>query len=170
MKKIVLGFVFAALLLTACSAQAVNPTVNSSQNDAQENQAVEENVEVSPDMNTEEDRQPVEEEVVEPTATPEPVDDAVAGVSFANDVLPILENRCLNCHGGDRIEGGLTIRSYADLIAGGESGSVVIPGDAEGSLLYQLVSSGEMPKRGANLTPVQLEVLMQWINGGVLDN
>jgi mono/diheme cytochrome c family protein len=91
-------------------------------------------------------------------------------VSFANDVLPILESRCLTCHGGDRIEGGLVVSSYADLMAGGKDGAVVIPGDAAGSLLYDLTASGKMPKRGANLTPVQLAVIEAWINAGALDN
>jgi hypothetical protein len=93
-----------------------------------------------------------------------------AEVSFANDVLPILESRCLTCHGGDRIEGELVVSSYADLMAGGKDGAVVIPGDAAGSMLYDLAASGKMPKRGAKLTPVQLAVIEAWINAGAPDN
>jgi len=35
-------------------------------------------------------------------------------VSFTNDVLPILQSRCVNCHGGDRTEEGLVLKTYAD--------------------------------------------------------
>jgi hypothetical protein len=103
-----------------------------------------------------------------------PSDDPAGGetteISFSNDVHPILQSRCITCHGGDRIEGDMVMLSYAELMIGSKSGPVIIPGDADGSLLYQLASSGEMPKRGANLTPVQLEIIMQWINTGAPDN
>jgi hypothetical protein len=104
------------------------------------------------------------------TPSEDPAGGDASTVSFANDVLPILRSRCLTCHGGDRIEGDLVVASYAELLSGGESGAVVIPGDAAGSLLYQLAESGEMPKRGGNLTPVQLDVILQWINAGAPDN
>ncbi|HET9906968.1 MAG TPA: hypothetical protein VFQ23_10010, partial [Anaerolineales bacterium] len=42
-----------------------------------------------------------------PTATQPAVVDAT--VSFANDVLPIIQSRCINCHGGDRTEEGLVL-------------------------------------------------------------
>ena len=93
-----------------------------------------------------------------------------APVSFANDVFPILNSRCITCHGGDRIEGELVMLSYEELMSGGKDGAVIIPGDADGSLLYQLASTGEMPKRGANLNPAQLQIIMQWINEGAPNN
>lgn len=110
----------------------------------------------------------------QPATQPLPPDDAgdgqTASVSFANDVFPILNSRCITCHGGDRIEGELVMLSYAELMSGGKDGAVIIPGDAEGSLLYQLTSTGKMPKRGANLNPAQLQIIMQWINAGAPNN
>jgi hypothetical protein len=91
-------------------------------------------------------------------------------VSFANDVLPIIQSRCINCHGGDRTEEGLVMLTYADIIAGSDNGPVVIPGDAEHSLLAELVSTQKMPKRGPKLTPPQVQVIIDWINQGALDN
>jgi hypothetical protein len=44
-----------------------------------------------------------------------------------------LESRCLNCHGGERVEEGLVMRSYADLMAGSDNGPVVVPGDSVNS-------------------------------------
>lgn len=105
---------------------------------------------------------PVEAPTLEPAAS--------GGVSFANDILPILQSRCVNCHGGDRIEEGLLMRSYAELMAGSDNGPVIVPGDAEGSLLVELVVSREMPKRGPKLTPPQTQLIIDWVNQGALDN
>ena len=103
-----------------------------------------------------------------PTATQPAVVDAT--VSFATDVLPILQSRCINCHGGDRTEEGLVLLSYADIMAGSNNGPVVTPGDSEFSLLAELVSNQEMPKRGPKLTPPQMQIIVDWINQGALDN
>ena len=94
----------------------------------------------------------------------------VATVSFVNDVFPIIQSRCINCHGGDRTEEGLAMLTYADLMAGSDNGPVVAPGDAVNSLLAELVSEQKMPKRGPKLTPPQVQVIIDWINQGALDN
>ena len=111
-------------------------------------------------------------DVPSPTAEPvaSPTAEAVAGVSFANDVLPILQSRCVNCHGGQRIEKGLSLNSYDNVMAGSENGAAVVPGDANNSLMAQLIQSGKMPKRGPKLTPPQLQTIVDWINQGALNN
>ncbi|MBK9927592.1 MAG: hypothetical protein IPP66_20165 [Anaerolineales bacterium] len=106
----------------------------------------------------------------EPTQAPtEPASDA-ATVSFANDIAPILTGRCVNCHGGDRVEEGLNLKSYADLMAGSDNGTVVTPGDADNSLLVELLATNKMPKRGPKLTPPQVQLVIDWVNQGALDN
>jgi mono/diheme cytochrome c family protein len=115
---------------------------------------------------TEEAAAPTEVPAEQPTTEPA----ASTGVSFANDVLPILNSRCLNCHGGDRIEEGLLMRTHAELMTGSDNGPVIIPGDAQGSLLVELVSTLEMPKRGPKLTPPQIQLIVDWVNQGALDN
>jgi hypothetical protein len=94
----------------------------------------------------------------------------VATVSFATDVFPIIQSRCINCHGGDRTEEGLVMLTYADIMAGSDNGPVVTPGDAVNSLLAELVSEQKMPKRGPKLTPPQVQVIIEWINQGALNN
>ena len=93
-----------------------------------------------------------------------------ATVSFANDILPLLNNRCANCHGGNRTEEGLNLLSYAAIMSGSKNGAVVTPGDADNSLLVELLVSQEMPKRGPKLTPTQIQPIIDWINQGALDN
>jgi mono/diheme cytochrome c family protein len=93
-----------------------------------------------------------------------------ATVSFATDILPIIESRCINCHGGDRTEKGLNLKTFADLMAGSENGAVILPGDAAHSKLVELVVTQKMPKRGPKLTPPQIEAITNWVNQGALDN
>ena len=100
----------------------------------------------------------------QPTAAP------ASSISFTNDVNPILQSRCLLCHGGQRTEKGLNISTYDHLIAGSEKGPVLVPGDAANSKLIQLIEQGKMPKRGPKVTPDQLAVLIEWINAGALNN
>jgi hypothetical protein len=93
-----------------------------------------------------------------------------ATVSFVNDVLPILRSRCFNCHGGNETEEGLDISSFASIMAGSDNGPVIVPGDADNSLLAEQVVSQEMPKRGPKLTPPQVQIIIDWINQGALEN
>ena len=103
-----------------------------------------------------------------PTDTPTPP--AAASVSFSGDVLPILDSRCRRCHGGDGIEGGLDLLSYAGVMAGSENGPVVIPGDSAASILVQQIVSGEMPRRAPRLPASEIETIATWVDEGALDN
>ena len=95
---------------------------------------------------------------------------SVSAVSFSKDIVPILDNKCVNCHGADRIEEGLKLETYNDVFAGSKNGAVVVPGDASNSLLAELVANHKMPKRGAKLTDPQVQLIMDWINQGALNN
>ncbi|MFT3893130.1 MAG: hypothetical protein QM730_15990 [Anaerolineales bacterium] len=93
-----------------------------------------------------------------------------SAVSFINDVLPLLESRCVSCHGGERTSEGLSLKSYAELMTGSNNGPVVTAGDANNSLIVELVATQKMPKRGPKLTPDQVQLLTDWINQGAQDN
>lgn len=109
---------------------------------------------------------------VETVPTEAPVTEAptASGVSFANDVQPILNQKCINCHGVDRIREGLDLRTYDTLFAGSQNGSVITPGDANNSLFVQLIVEGEMPNRGTPVTPEELQIIIDWVNQGALNN
>ena len=105
------------------------------------------------------------------SATEAPVVEApIAGVSFANDVLPILTNSCNECHGGKQTKEGLDMKTYEGLMAGSFNGPVVTAGNSADSLLVELVTKGKMPKRGTKLTPAQIQIISDWINAGALNN
>lgn len=106
-----------------------------------------------------------------PTDSVSPTQDtSAATVSFTNDVLPILQNRCRNCHGGNQTEEGLVLLTYDDVMKGSDNGLVVTPGNAINSLLVEVVVNQDMPKRGPKLTPAQVQLLTDWANQGALNN
>ena len=62
------------------------------------------------------------------------------------DVLPILTKNCMGCHGGLRKKGGLDLRTVPAMLAGGDSGSSIVSGDASKSMLWNRIASDEMPE------------------------
>ena len=95
---------------------------------------------------------------------------AVASAGFAAGVKPILDASCVMCHGADNPKAGLSLVGYASLMAGSANGPVVVPGDAAASRLVQLVTDGRMPKNAEKLTPEQIQMLTDWVNGGAADD
>jgi hypothetical protein len=69
-----------------------------------------------------------------------------AAISFERQIRPILKTWCLDCHGGESVEGKLDLRLRRFLLRGGESGPAAVPGDTAASLLVHRVRSGEMPQ------------------------
>jgi len=51
-----------------------------------------------------------------------------AKVNYTEHVLPILRDKCLNCHNPDKTRGGLDLSTYVKAMEGGSSGAVVRPG------------------------------------------
>lgn len=88
-------------------------------------------------------------------------------VFFETAVRPILKAACFHCHGEDgEREGGLDLRLVRLMVAGGESGAAVQPGDPEGSHLWRKVAADEMPKSGKKLAAEDKEVIRNWIAQG----
>ncbi len=94
--------------------------------------------------------------------THEPVDVAAA---FAQNILPILTARCAlsGCHVADGPH-GLDFRTYESFIAGGEHGSVFIPGNAEESEIVEEIVAGKMPPPPRDpLTAAEIQLFKDWI-------
>jgi len=91
-------------------------------------------------------------------------------VDFAREVLPIFKASCFPCHGPNKRNGGLRLSNREDAFKGGISGPVIIPGNADASLLVKRISGDElgprMPKGMTALTPDQIETIKRWINEG----
>lgn len=88
-----------------------------------------------------------------------------AGLTFAS-VRPILQASC-GCHMGGP-KGGLSLSSYANVMKGGRSGPAVNPGNADESILIQVITGQRAPKMPPNgaVPTDKLATLKQWINDG----
>ncbi|MBX3444736.1 MAG: PSD1 domain-containing protein [Planctomyces sp.] len=102
-----------------------------------------------------------------------PVASAVAADApprYAEDIQPIFKQRCYSCHGPDKQESGLRLDRKVDALAGGDSGKVIVPGDADGSVLIKLVAGKDpdriMPPDGDQLDDDEIKTLKNWIAAG----
>jgi hypothetical protein len=92
---------------------------------------------------------------------------------FEAKVLPILQNRCFECHSHEKkIKGGLALDSRSGWEQGGDNGPAVIPGNLEKSLVIKAVrytdADFEMPPKG-KLPAEEIAVLEAWIKQGAAD-
>ncbi len=90
-------------------------------------------------------------------------------VSFTKDIAPFMTNLCGGCHNARNKSGGLSLVSFYDMMKGGESGEVILPGDTENSRLFRLTGGLElprMPQGQARLTRTNYENLKQWFKEG----
>jgi formate dehydrogenase gamma subunit len=99
-----------------------------------------------------------------PTALPTNTPSAVAGSpTWENSIALLFSDRCGACHGTVAKLANLDFSTYETALVGGQSGPVIIPGDAAGSLLIQIQSAGGHP---GQLTPGELQSVTDWINAG----
>jgi mono/diheme cytochrome c family protein len=97
-----------------------------------------------------------------PPPTPAPIPEG-APLTYEATIGPIFQARCSNCHGQTGIL-GLNLTSYATAMAGSQNGPVIVPGNAESSLLVQKQSS-DMQHFG-QLSKEELQKVIEWINAG----
>ena len=97
-------------------------------------------------------------------------------ISFANDILPIFQNRCAQCHGAPdedgepRLESGLNLLEYEKVIAGSEWGTVVEAGDPANSFLLDMIVDQTMPEEGDPVPEEEIALIRAWIEAGAPNN
>jgi len=88
-------------------------------------------------------------------------------LSFEREIAPILQARCVKCHGGEKLEAGLDVRRRSTLLAGGDSGPALVLGKPDESPLAQRIVADEMPpKVEGRLDDKQRELILRWIAAG----
>lgn len=88
-----------------------------------------------------------------------------AKVDFGRDVLPILRQNCVPCHGPSQQNSGLRLDRKSSVI----KRRGVVPGSSENSFLFHRISGSafgmQMPPTGP-LRPEQIDIIRTWIDQG----
>jgi cytochrome b subunit of formate dehydrogenase/mono/diheme cytochrome c family protein len=100
----------------------------------------------------------------QPTTDSTPATPA-SSLTWDNAIGAMLQAKCGTCHGA-AATAGLNLSTYADAMKGSNSGPVILPGDAANSLIVQKQQAGGHP---GQLTPDEIEQLIEWINAGALE-
>ncbi len=92
--------------------------------------------------------------------------------SFVRDVAPILERRCVPCHGAARAEGQWRADSFAALRGAGASGaSGFVAGSRDASAAFERILSADpdlrMPLHGEPLDAAAVASIGRWIDAGL---
>ena len=91
---------------------------------------------------------------------------------YASKVLPLLEERCYQCHGNGKHKGGLSLDDTESVHGKNDQGDwIANPVNPDGSLLIArvLLPAGHdeaMPPKGERLKPDEVAALRTWIKAG----
>lgn len=93
---------------------------------------------------------------------------AAGAADFSRDIAPLLESRCVECHGPNVEKSGFALHTRELLLKGGEGGAAVDLTKPASSALLKMVSGPdpEMPKKGDPLTEAQVALLAEWVADG----
>lgn len=91
-------------------------------------------------------------------------------VDFQAQLMPIVKEKCLSCHGETKQSARLDLRTPESWKKGGGSGPLYKPGDAAKSLLIKKLIHADpgqrMPRKADPLTPAQITLFKDWITLG----
>ncbi len=97
--------------------------------------------------------------------------DEAADELFEARIRPVLVKVCLPCHGGRKTESGLRVDSRQGLVAGGDRGAAVVPGNAAKSLLIEAMRGVKddlvMPPK-KRLSSVEIADFERWVDRGAV--
>ncbi len=101
-----------------------------------------------------------------------PLADVNQALVYNDIVQPILNTRCVQCHGSSKKKGGLRLDGYEHLEKGGDNGPVLTEGKGAGSglvkvCLLPMENDMHMPPKGKpQLTEAQIGLISWWIDQG----
>jgi len=87
---------------------------------------------------------------------------------FEKQVRPLLTARCHECHGPLQQKGNLRLDGRATILAGGDTGAAIVPGNPDDSLLIDAVRYGDtyqMPPK-SQLPAEEIATLVEWVKRG----
>jgi hypothetical protein len=90
---------------------------------------------------------------------------------FDREIRPLLQERCVECHGPEKQKADLRLDAKPHAFKGGESGPAIVPAKSSASPLFQrITASGDerMPPKGEPLTADQISKIKAWIDSGAV--
>jgi len=93
-------------------------------------------------------------------------------VAYPHVIAPLLEAKCVGCHGAEKQKGKLRMDSYAALIKGGSDGSSLVPGKPADSLMVTRIclpadDEDHMPPEDkTQLTAGEVKLIRLWVEKG----
>ncbi|MFT7171986.1 MAG: hypothetical protein ACI9NQ_000195 [Paracoccaceae bacterium] len=94
-------------------------------------------------------------------------------ITYDDDIFPIFEAKCLNCHNPDKKKGDLDLSTYMGTMAGSSGGKIALAGDGGSSKLFGVTVQTEepiMPPEGDKIAKKDADLIRAWIDGGLLEN
>ena len=94
---------------------------------------------------------------------------------FEKKIRPVLTESCYKCHSAEsgKSRGGLKLDTHDAMLAGGNTGPALVPGDPAKSLLVKAIGYRDkdlqMPPDGKKLPDQQIADLTQWVKIGAPD-
>jgi hypothetical protein len=93
------------------------------------------------------------------------------GVSFINDVAPILKESCFGCHGAKNPKGKLDMTRYESFRKGGTKDDPVVEGKPEDSYIIDVLTATDKKRMppidsGDPLPKEKVELIARWIKEG----
>lgn len=110
-----------------------------------------------------------------PTDTPPPTEPGTdstpsasappSGLTWDGSISALFQSKCGTCH-SDSAMAGLNLSNYASAMQGGNSGLVIVQGDAGNSPLVILQQAGG---HFGQLTHEEIALIVEWINAGAIE-
>jgi len=117
---------------------------------------------------------PVEDVTVyvplEPTPFPTPAPSGpLAGIelTWGGGIGGLFAERCGMCHNAYGAEGGLDVSSYGSVLAGGDGGPGIVPGDSQAGTIVAVQSKGD---HDGQFSGDELAVVVEWLEAGAPEN
>jgi hypothetical protein len=95
----------------------------------------------------------------------------LSSVSFESEILPMLLQHCVRCHGETLAAGDLRFDAGRErVVRGGQTGSDILGSSSADSELFRRITSTKpgyrMPKEGDALSAAQIGVVQRWLDQG----
>lgn len=97
---------------------------------------------------------------------PPPTPAEVNAMAFDEAIAPLFAKHCIECHDPAIRQGGLDLSRGTAALRGGDSGVVIVAGNAGESLLWNSVATDAMPHERPPLSAGEKAALREWIDGG----